>query len=42
MAKDVDAALHKVIELASARTPDQAAEYVAKLKAEKRYQRDVY
>jgi sulfite reductase (NADPH) flavoprotein alpha-component len=41
MAKDVDAALHKIIELAS-RTPDQAAEYVKNLKSEKRYQRDVY
>jgi sulfite reductase (NADPH) flavoprotein alpha-component len=41
MAKDVDAALHKIIELAG-RTPDQAAEYAKKLKSEKRYQRDVY
>jgi sulfite reductase (NADPH) flavoprotein alpha-component len=38
MAKDVDAALHKVVELAG-RTPD---EYISKLKSEKRYQRDVY
>jgi sulfite reductase (NADPH) flavoprotein alpha-component len=42
MAKDVDKALHQVIESASGRTAGQAAEYVAKLKAEKRYQRDVY
>ncbi|MEW6304771.1 MAG: assimilatory sulfite reductase (NADPH) flavoprotein subunit [Verrucomicrobiota bacterium] len=42
MAKDVDAALHEVIQKAGGRTPEQAAEYVAKLKAEKRYQRDVY
>lgn len=42
MAKDVDAALHKVIESAGARTSDQAAEYVQKLKSAKRYQRDVY
>ena len=41
MAKDVDAALHKVIEL-SGKTPDESAEYVKKLKSEKRYQRDVY
>ena len=41
MAKDVDAALHKVVELAG-RSPEQAAEYVLKLKTEKRYQRDVY
>jgi sulfite reductase (NADPH) flavoprotein alpha-component len=38
MAKDVDAALHKVVELAG-RPPD---EYISKLKSEKRYQRDVY
>ncbi len=42
MAKDVDAALHKVIELAGNRTPEQAADYVQALKAEKRYARDVY
>ena len=42
MAKDVDAALHKVIELAGGRTPAQAADYVQALKNAKRYQRDVY
>jgi sulfite reductase (NADPH) flavoprotein alpha-component len=42
MAKDVDAALHEVIAKAGGRTPAQAAEYVARLKTEKRYQRDVY
>jgi sulfite reductase (NADPH) flavoprotein alpha-component len=41
MAKDVDTALHKIIEHAG-RTPDQSAEYISKLKSEKRYQRDVY
>lgn len=41
MAKDVDSALHKVVELAG-RTSDQAMEYVQTLKSEKRYQRDVY
>ena len=41
MAKDVDAALHKVVELAG-RTPDQAVEYIVNLKSQKRYQRDVY
>ena len=41
MAKDVDAALHGVIERAG-KTSEQAVEYVKKLKAEKRYQRDVY
>lgn len=42
MAKDVDAALHTVIESAGGRTKEQAAEYVAALKSAKRYQRDVY
>ncbi len=42
MAKDVDAALHHVIETAGGRTPEQAAEYVQQLKAAKRYARDVY
>ena len=42
MAKDVDAALHEVIEKAGGKSDEQAAEYVAKLKREKRYQRDVY
>jgi sulfite reductase (NADPH) flavoprotein alpha-component len=41
MAKDVDAALHKVIELAG-RTQEQSAEYIATLKSQKRYQRDIY
>jgi len=42
MAKDVDAALHEVIRKAGGKSPEQAAEYVQKLKTEKRYQRDVY
>lgn len=42
MARDVDAALHRVIETAGGRTAEQAAEYVQKLKQDKRYQRDVY
>ncbi len=42
MAKDVDAALHKVIETAGAKSAGDAAAYVGKLKSEKRYQRDVY
>jgi sulfite reductase (NADPH) flavoprotein alpha-component len=42
MAKDVDAALHAVIERHGGRTPDAAADYVKKLKTDKRYQRDVY
>ena len=42
MARDVDAALHQVVERAGKRTPEQAVEYVEKLRTEKRYQRDVY
>jgi sulfite reductase (NADPH) flavoprotein alpha-component len=42
MAKDVDAALHEVVQIAGGRTPEQAAAYVAQLKSAKRYQRDVY
>jgi sulfite reductase (NADPH) flavoprotein alpha-component len=42
MAKDVDAALHKVLETAGGKSPDEATAYVAKLKSDKRYQRDVY
>jgi sulfite reductase (NADPH) flavoprotein alpha-component len=42
MAKDVDAALHKVIETAGGKSADEAKAYVAKLKSDKRYQRDVY
>ncbi len=42
MARDVDAALHEVIQRAGGRSPEQAAEYVAALKSTKRYQRDVY
>ncbi|MBV9659344.1 MAG: sulfite reductase subunit alpha [Verrucomicrobia bacterium] len=42
MAKDVDAALHQVVEKAGGRTPPQAAEYVEGMKKAKRYKRDVY
>ncbi|HWX18902.1 MAG TPA: sulfite reductase subunit alpha [Candidatus Binatia bacterium] len=42
MAKDVDAALHTVIEKAGQKSADDAKDYVAKLKSDKRYQRDVY
>jgi sulfite reductase (NADPH) flavoprotein alpha-component len=42
MAKDVDDALHQVIQSGGGRTREQAVEYVAALKAAKRYQRDVY
>lgn len=42
MAKDVDAALHKIIETAGGKSADDTKAYVAKLKSDKRYQRDVY
>jgi sulfite reductase (NADPH) flavoprotein alpha-component len=42
MAKDVDAALHTVIEKAGGKTPEQAAAYIQALKSAKRYARDVY
>jgi len=42
MAKDVDDALHKIIETAGGKSADDAKAYVARLKTERRYQRDVY
>lgn len=42
MAKDVDAALHSIIETAGGKSADDAKAYVAALKSEKRYQRDIY
>jgi sulfite reductase (NADPH) flavoprotein alpha-component len=42
MAKDVDAALHRIVERAGGLDAEAAAEFVEGLKAEKRYQRDVY
>jgi sulfite reductase (NADPH) flavoprotein alpha-component len=39
MAKDVDAALHEVVQTGGDRTAEQAAEYVHRLKNEKRCQR---
>jgi sulfite reductase (NADPH) flavoprotein alpha-component len=42
MAKDVDAALHEIIQDAGARTPDEAAAYVTRLRQQNRYLRDVY
>jgi sulfite reductase (NADPH) flavoprotein alpha-component len=42
MAKDVDAALHSVIESHSGRGPDAASEYMQVLKYQHRYHRDVY
>lgn len=42
MAKDVDAALHQVVQQHGGKTEDQAAAYIADLKKAKRYARDVY
>lgn len=42
MAKDVDAALHQVIATHGQMSEDEAAAYVAKMKTDKRYCRDVY
>ncbi len=42
MAKDVDAALHKIIETAGGKSADDVKNYLAKMKTDKRYQRDVY
>lgn len=42
MAKDVDVALHEAVANHGGKTPEEAADYVKKLKAEKRYRRDVY
>lgn len=42
MAKDVDAALHEVIQTWGRKSPEEAAEYVADMKEHRRYQRDVY
>jgi sulfite reductase (NADPH) flavoprotein alpha-component len=42
MAKDVDQALHEIIQVHGQKTEDQAAAYIAQLKKDKRYQRDVY
>ncbi len=42
MAKDVDAALRRIVEEQGGKDADAANEYVEKLKAEKRYKRDAY
>jgi sulfite reductase (NADPH) flavoprotein alpha-component len=42
MAPDVDAALHAIAEEHGPMSKDAAAEYVASLRAQKRYRRDVY
>lgn len=42
MAKDVDTALHQVVEKVGGKTPEQAREYIDALKKQKRYRKDVY
>ena len=42
MAKDVDAALHQIIQAAGGKSAEEAAAYVAALNKDKRYQRDIY
>ncbi len=42
MAKDVDATLRRIIEKAGNKSPETAGDYMEKLKADKRYKRDVY
>jgi len=42
MAKDVDAALHKAVEIGGGKSPEEAAAYVESMRTEKRYLRDVY
>ena len=42
MAKDVDTALHQIVEKVGSKTPEQAKEYVDVLKKQKRYRKDVY
>ena len=42
MARDVDDALHQVVQTAGGRSFEQAQSYVGKMKTEKRYARDVY
>jgi len=42
MAKDVDTALHQVVEKAGGKSPEEATAYIDALKKEKRYRKDVY
>jgi sulfite reductase (NADPH) flavoprotein alpha-component len=42
MAKDVDKALHQIVKVGGDRSQEEAAQYIQKLKSDKRYQRDVY
>lgn len=42
MAKDVDQTLHKIVETAGNKSPEEAAAYIDAMKKEKRYRKDVY
>ena len=42
MARDVDTALQKVIQIHGSRSAEEAAEFLQELRNQKRYQRDVY
>ncbi len=42
MAKDVDAELHRIVQIEGGKTTEEASEYVEALKKTKRYKRDVY
>ena len=42
MAKDVDAALQKIVETEGGKAPEEASAYLEELKKTKRYKRDVY
>lgn len=42
MAKDVDTALHRIVETVGGKSPDDAVAYIQSMKTAKRYQRDVY
>jgi sulfite reductase (NADPH) flavoprotein alpha-component len=42
MAKDVDAALHQIIEKEGGLSPEGAAANVENMRKDKRYKRDVY
>jgi sulfite reductase (NADPH) flavoprotein alpha-component len=42
MAKDVDAGLRQIVQEHGRKSPEEASAYVEKLKADKRYKRDVY
>jgi sulfite reductase (NADPH) flavoprotein alpha-component len=42
MAKDVDTALHRIVEEQGGQSPEEAATYVEEMKKTKRYRKDVY